>query len=57
MYRKLNPSGALPREISEVVNNLMEGKSNNTGTITVWDAALMANCVNHGSSINTNCLL
>jgi hypothetical protein len=35
MYRKLNPSGALPREISEVVNNLMEGKSNNTGTITL----------------------
>ena len=35
MYRKLNPSGALPREISEVVNNLVEGKSNNTGTITL----------------------
>jgi hypothetical protein len=35
MYRKLNPSGALPREISEVVNNLIEGKSNNTGTVTL----------------------
>jgi hypothetical protein len=35
MYRKLNPSGALPREISEVVNNLVEGKSNNTGTVTL----------------------
>lgn len=31
MYRKLNPSGSPPREISEVVNNLVEGKSNNTG--------------------------
>ena len=31
MYRKLNPSGSQPREISEVVNNLVEGKSNNTG--------------------------
>ena len=31
MYRKLNPSGSEPREISEVVNNLVEGKSNNTG--------------------------
>lgn len=31
MYRKLNPSGSDPREISEVVNNLVEGKSNNTG--------------------------
>jgi len=35
MYRKLNPSGAEPREISEVVNNLVEGKSNNTGDITL----------------------
>jgi hypothetical protein len=34
MYRKLNPAGALPREISEVVNNLVEGKSNNTGNFT-----------------------
>lgn len=30
-YRKLNPAGAQPREISEVVNNLVDGKSNNTG--------------------------
>jgi hypothetical protein len=30
-YRILNPSGATPREISEVVNNLVNGKSNNTG--------------------------
>jgi hypothetical protein len=35
MYRKLNPAGAFPREISEVVNNLVEGKSNNTGTVTL----------------------
>lgn len=34
-YRKLNPSGALPREISEVVNNLMDGKSNNVGYVTL----------------------
>lgn len=34
-YRKLNPSGSQPREISEVVNNLMDGKSNNTGTFTL----------------------
>jgi hypothetical protein len=30
-YRKINPAGGTPREISEVVNNLMDGKSNNTG--------------------------
>lgn len=35
MYRRLNPSGAEPREISEVVNNLVEGKSNNTGEVTL----------------------
>lgn len=35
MYRKLNPAGSTPREISEVVNNLVEGKSNNTGTVTL----------------------
>jgi len=35
MYRKLNQAGGTPREISEVVNNLVEGKSNNTGTITL----------------------
>ena len=34
MYRKLNPSGSEPREISEVVNNLVEGKSNNTGSFS-----------------------
>ncbi len=33
-YRKLNPAGANPREISEVVNNLVDGKSNNTGYFT-----------------------
>lgn len=34
-YRKLNPAGAQPREISEVVNNLVDGKSNNTGVVTL----------------------
>ena len=34
-YRKLNPSGGTAREISEVVNNLVEGKSNNVGTVTL----------------------
>jgi len=35
MYRKLNPAGDEPRVISEVVNNLVEGKSNNTGEVTL----------------------
>jgi hypothetical protein len=35
MFRNLNYSGATPREISEVVNNIMNGKTNNTGSITL----------------------
>jgi hypothetical protein len=35
MFRVLNPSGATPREISEVVNNTVNGKTNNTGSITL----------------------
>jgi hypothetical protein len=35
MYRGLNPTGAEPREISEVANNILNGKTNNTGTITL----------------------
>ena len=31
MYRKLNPTGSEPRDISTVVNGFIEGKSNNTG--------------------------
>lgn len=34
MYRKLNWQGGTPREVSEIVNNLVEGKSNNTGDFT-----------------------
>ncbi len=34
-YRILNPAGDNPRAISEVVNNLVNGKSNNTGEITL----------------------
>ena len=35
MYRGLNPSGADPREISEVTNGILSGKTNNTGTVTL----------------------
>lgn len=34
-FRLLPYQGGAPRQISEVVNNLMNGKSNNTGTITL----------------------
>ena len=35
MYRKLNWQGGTPREVAEIVNNLVEGKSNNTNEITL----------------------
>ena len=35
MYRKLPWRGGNPREVAEIVNNLIEGKSNNTGEFTL----------------------
>ena len=35
MYRKLPKTGGDPRSVAEIVNNLVEGKSNNTGDITL----------------------
>jgi len=34
-YLNLNPTGGTPREISNVVNNIMDGKTNNTGSVTI----------------------
>ncbi len=34
-YRTLPPFGGDPRQVSEVVRGLMDGKSNNTGLITL----------------------
>lgn len=46
MFRILNPSGANPREISEVVNNTMNGKTNNTGSITIAVASATSTVIN-----------
>lgn len=35
MFRGLPPFGAEPRVVAEVVNNLLRGKSNNTGRVTL----------------------
>lgn len=34
-YRKLPHMGGTPREVAEVVNNLVEGKLNSTGSFTI----------------------
>ena len=39
MFRNLNYSGATPREVSEVVNNIMNGKTNNTGDFTTTQSS------------------
>lgn len=46
MFRNLNYSGATPREISEVVNNIMNGKTNNTGTVTLAVASATTTTIN-----------
>ena len=35
MFRRLAQAGGTPREISEVVNGILNGKTNNTGSITL----------------------
>jgi len=35
VYRTLNYMGSNPREVAEVVNNAVNGKTNNTGTVTL----------------------
>jgi len=46
MYRKLNWQGGTPREVSEIVNNLVEGKSNNTGEITLVASGATSTTIN-----------
>ena len=53
MYRKLNPSGSEPREISEVVNNLVEGKSNNTGDFTTTQSTTTTTLYNERIGYNS----
>ncbi len=42
-YRKLPYQGGTPREISEVVNNCVEGKLNSTGSFTVLASTTTTN--------------
>ncbi len=34
-FRRLNPAGGTPRETSEIVNGILNGKTNNTGYVTL----------------------
>ena len=35
MFRRLPPQGGDQRAVAEIVNNIMDGKTNNTGTVTL----------------------
>ena len=52
-YRKLNPSGGTLREVSEVVNNLMDGKSNNVGDFTTTQSATTTTIYNERIGYNS----
>lgn len=42
MFRRLPPFGGDQRAVAEIVNNIMDGKTNNTGTVTLgtgWDTS------------------
>ena len=58
MFRVLPYQGGDPRQISEVVNNLMNGKSNNTGTITLATGnATTTTLVDERISVDTKIVL
>ncbi len=46
MYRKLPWTGGDPRSVAEIVNNLVEGKSNNTGEITLVASGAVSTTIN-----------
>jgi hypothetical protein len=46
MYRKLPYQGGEPRQVAEIVNNLVEGKSNNTGTIDLATGGATTTTIN-----------
>lgn len=45
-FRVLPFQGGTPREISEVVNNIMNGKTNNTGTVTLATSGATTTTIN-----------
>jgi hypothetical protein len=52
-YRKLPYQGGSPREISEVVNNCVEGKLNSTGSFTVSAGTTTTNVTDKRAGANS----
>jgi hypothetical protein len=58
MFRLLPPFGQDPRGVAEVVNGIMNGKTNNTGTVTLATGnALTTTLVDERISIDTKIIL
>jgi hypothetical protein len=45
-FRRLPPFGGDPRAVAEIVNNVMDGKTNNTGTVTIATGGATTTTIN-----------
>ena len=46
MFRRLPPQGGDPRAVAEIVNNIMDGKTNNTGSVTLATGGATSTTIN-----------
>lgn len=46
MFRRLPPQGSDPRAVAEIVNNIMDGKTNNTGSVTLATGGASTTTIN-----------
>lgn len=56
-YRNLPKQGGTPRQISEVVNNILEGKINSTGEFTIPSGTTELTVTDRRASVNSIILL
>jgi len=52
-YRTLPKEGGQPRQISEVVNNIMEGKINSTGEFTIPSGTTELTVIDKRAGVNS----
>ena len=58
MFRRLPPMGGEPRAVAEILNGVMDGKTNNTGTITLNTGnATTTSLVDERISVDTKIIL
>jgi hypothetical protein len=58
MFRRLPPQGGTPREVAEILNFVINGKTNNTGTVTLSTGnATTTSLVDERISVDTKIVL